>query len=125
MDRSVPTFRSLPLWPLPLLAALVPLLAAHLAWALSLRADLIPACNPYWDGCVSISRAARHGLGHHLFRLALLPCAAVHVLCWLDAAHWPRPDPGNPVLALHCVEPGRALSREGGCLYGERAGWGG
>src|SRR3546814_19826781 len=42
MDRSVPTFRSLTLWPLPLLAALVPLLAAHLAWALSLREDLIP-----------------------------------------------------------------------------------
>src|SRR3546814_1971991 len=90
MDRSVPTFRSLPLWPLPLLAALVPLLAAHLAWALSLRADLIPACNPYWDGCVSISRAARPGLGNHLFRLAMLPCAAVQVLCRLAAAHWLR-----------------------------------
>src|SRR3546814_3592088 len=63
----------------------------------SLRADLIPACNPYWDGCVSISRAARHGLGNHLFRLAMLPCAAVQVLCWLAAAHWLRRDTGNPV----------------------------
>jgi len=97
MDRSAPTFRSLPLWPLPLLASLVPLLATHLAWGLSLRADLIPACNPYWDGCVSISRAARHGLGNHLFRLAMLPCAAVQVLCWLAAAHWLRRDTGRPV----------------------------
>jgi hypothetical protein len=97
MDRSAPTYRSLPLWPLPLLAALLPLLAAHLAWWLSLRAELIPACNPYWDGCTSISRAARHGLGNPLFRLAMLPCATLQVLCWLAAAHWLRRATGNPV----------------------------
>src|SRR3546814_20769412 len=96
MARSVPTVRSLPLWPRRWLAALVPLLAAHLAWALSLRADLIPASNSYWDGCVSISRAARHGLGNHLFRLEMRPCAAVQVLFWLAAAHLLRRDTGNP-----------------------------
>ena len=54
MARSI-----LPLWVFPLAIALVMLLAAHLAWWLSLRAGYIEACNPYWEGCTSISRAAR------------------------------------------------------------------
>ncbi|HVI58517.1 MAG TPA: hypothetical protein VM619_06525 [Luteimonas sp.] len=97
MERPAPTSRTLPLWPLPLLAALLPLLAAHLAWWLSVRAGLVPACNPYWDGCVSISRAARHGPGNPLFRLAMLPCATIQVLCWLAAAQWLRRDTGRPL----------------------------
>lgn len=85
-----PARSTVPLWPLPLLAALMPLLAAHLAWWLSVHDGLIPACNPYWDGCVSISRAARHGLGNHVFKLLMLPCAVVQVCCWLSATLWLR-----------------------------------
>ncbi|MDR7134786.1 hypothetical protein J2X06_001995 [Lysobacter niastensis] len=83
---------SLPLWPLPLLAAVLPLLVAHLAWWLSVRDGLAPACNPYLDGCVSISRAARHGLGNDLFRMAMLPCAVLQALCWVAATAWLRRD---------------------------------
>ena len=90
MDAGVPPRSTLPLWPLPLLAALMPFVVGHLAWWLSVREGLIPSCNLYWDGCVSISRAARHGLGNHLFRLVMLPCAAVQVSCWLAAALWLR-----------------------------------
>jgi hypothetical protein len=89
-----------PLWPLPLLCALLPLAVVHLAWWLSVRDGWIPACNPYWDGCVSISRAARHGLGNHLFRLAMLPCATLQALCWQAAAHWLRRETGRPLRAL-------------------------
>lgn len=81
---------SVPLWPLPLLAAVMPFGVAHLAWWLSVNGGLIPSCNLYWDGCVSISRAARFGLGNHLFRLVMLPCATVQVLCWLGATLWLR-----------------------------------
>lgn len=81
---------TVPLWPLPLLAALMPLLVGHVAWWLSVREGYIPACNLYWDGCVSISRAARFGLSNHLFRLVMLPCAAIQVLCWLGATVWLR-----------------------------------
>lgn len=79
-----------PLWPLPLLAALLPFVVGHVAWWWSLRDGLVPACNLYWDGCVSISRAARYGTGNHLFRLVMLPCAAVQALCWLAATLWLR-----------------------------------
>lgn len=85
-----PHARGMPLWPLPLLCAALPFVAAHLAWWLSLADGLIPACNPYLDGCVSISRAARHGLGTHVFRMAMLPAATLQVLCWLAAGAWLR-----------------------------------
>lgn len=79
-----------PLWPLPLAIALLLLIAAHLAWLLSVQAGYVPFCNPYWDGCTSISRAARHGLGNHLFRLMMVPCAVLQGLHWWSARHWLR-----------------------------------
>lgn len=90
MIPGVPLRTTFPLWPLPLLAALLPFLVTHLAWWLSVRDGLIVSCNPYWDGCASISRAARHGLGNHLFRMVMLPCATIQALCWLAATLWLR-----------------------------------
>jgi hypothetical protein len=78
----------LPLWPVPLLVALIPLTAAHLAYAVSIEAGHVPACIPYLDGCTSISRAARHGLGNHLFRLLMLPSALLLTLHWLSVRAW-------------------------------------
>jgi hypothetical protein len=82
------TTPNLPLWPLALLAGALPLVAALGAWALSTAQGLIPACNPFIDGCVSVSRAARHELPNHLFRALMLPAAALQALCWLLAARW-------------------------------------
>lgn len=79
---------TLALWPLALLAGLMPLVAALAAWALSTAQELIPPCNPFIDGCVSVSRAARHGLANHLFRALMLPAAALQGLAWLIAARW-------------------------------------
>jgi hypothetical protein len=78
----------LPLWPLALLAGLLPLVATLAAWALSVRLELVPACNPFWDGCTSISRAARHELPNHLFRALMLPAATLQGLVWLLAVQW-------------------------------------
>ncbi|MEI2796852.1 hypothetical protein V8246_14460 [Pseudoxanthomonas sp. F11] len=80
----------LPLWPLPLLIGLLFVVAAHAAYLLSIQAGHVPACMPYVEGCVSISRAARHGLGNHLFRLLVIPCAVLHALVWWLARHWLR-----------------------------------
>lgn len=77
-----------PLWPLPLLCVLLPVAAAHLGWWASTVHGLIPGCNPYLDGCVSISRASRHGLGNLLFRMLMLPAATLQGLCWIAAAAW-------------------------------------
>ncbi|MBD9481004.1 hypothetical protein [Pseudoxanthomonas sp. PXM02] len=88
----------IPLWPLPLLLTLLFLVAAHAAYLLSIQGGHVPACIPYVDGCVSISRAARHGWGNHLFQLLVLPCAVLHALVWWLARHWLRG--GRVMLAL-------------------------
>ena len=90
----------IPLWPLPLLIALLFLFAAHVAYLLSIQAGHVPACVPYLEGCVSISRAARHGVGNHLFRLLVMPCAVLHALLWLLAHRWLRGGRGMVVLGV-------------------------
>lgn len=77
-----------PLWPLPLAIAMLFAVAAHVALWLSIRDGWIDACAPYLEGCTSISRAARHGLGNHVFRLMVLPCAALVGLHWWLSARW-------------------------------------
>lgn len=91
---------SLPMWPLPLLAGLLPLVVTHVAWWLSVRDGLVPACNAYVEGCLSISRAARHGLGNDLFRMLMLPSATLQALCWVVAAVWLRRERGRAVPML-------------------------
>jgi hypothetical protein len=76
----------LPLWPLALAAGLVPAAAALIALALALHEGLVPACNPFVEGCVSISRAARHGVANHVFRALVLPAAVLQALAWLVQA---------------------------------------
>ncbi len=73
-------------WIWPLLITLVFLFAVHAAYALSVRGGYVPACVPYWEGCTSISRAARHGSGNLLFRALVIPCAALHAWVWWKAA---------------------------------------
>jgi len=76
------------LWPLPLVGGLLPAIAAMAALCLSIAFDLIPPCNPFLDGCVSISRAARHDLPNHLFRALVLPAAVLQALTWMLCAAW-------------------------------------
>lgn len=80
----------IPIWPLPLAVAGVLVVAAHLALALSIADGQVPACVPYVEGCTSISRAARHGLANHLFRLLVLPCAVLVAVHWWLAGRWLR-----------------------------------
>lgn len=79
---------AIPLWALPLAAGLLPALAGMTALWLSVELGLIPACNPFVDGCVSISRAGRHDLPNHIFRALVLPAAVLQGLTWLLCAAW-------------------------------------
>jgi hypothetical protein len=87
---------TLPLWPLPLVAGLLPALGAMVALQVSIHDQLIPACNPLIEGCVSVSRAGRHGLANILFRATLLPAAALQALTWLLCARWLATRPSAP-----------------------------
>ncbi len=79
-----------PLWILPFAAAVLPLAATLIAALLSMQLGLGPSCNPLIEGCVSISRAARHGLPNIQFRGLMLPAAVVQMLCWLLCPAWLR-----------------------------------
>lgn len=82
---------------LALLTALVPVAAVHAALLISLAAGDVPSCNPYLDGCISISRAARHGLANVVFKAVMIPYAVVLAAYWLSATRWLRrldPRPG-------------------------------
>lgn len=86
--RSKPSITSSVLWLLPLSITLIFLFAVHLAYALSIRDGWVPACVPYLEGCVSISRAARHGVGNLWFRWLVIPCAGLHALVWWISSRW-------------------------------------
>lgn len=73
---------------LPLVACLAPLIGIHLAFVLGVDAGVLPACNPYVDGCASISATGRHPPGSLLFRAVMLPQSVVLVLTWYFAALW-------------------------------------
>ena len=84
------------LWPLPLVGGLVPALAALAALGLSVALELIPPCNPLLDGCISISRAARHDLPNHVFRALVLPSAVVQAATWILCTAWLRGAGADP-----------------------------
>ena len=92
-----------PAWPLPLLAGLLPLVATLVAYTLAVRLGLVEACNPFVDGCISISRAARRELPNHTFRALVLPAAALQALCWLLCGAWLRTLGAAPTRKLRAL----------------------
>lgn len=77
-------------WILPLVAGVLPPLASLAAFGISVSQELIPACNPFVDGCVSVSRAARHGTANPVFRAIVIPAAALQGLTWWLCVPWLR-----------------------------------
>jgi hypothetical protein len=71
-----------------ILLALWPILIVHAAFAISVVEGYVPLCNPYWDGCTSISRAGRHGWANHLFRGTLLPYTVLLAFYWWLNQRW-------------------------------------
>jgi len=99
----------IPLPRLAWLAAAVPFLAVHLAYALSVHAGHVPLCIPYLDGCTSISRAARHGAANVVFKLlmaidiALLACYWQRLAQALRALRSDAPKRVSAVLVLGLI----------------------
>jgi hypothetical protein len=91
---------------IPALAGALPVAAVFVAYALNrfTGTDLEPRfiCNPYVDGCVSISRAVRSGPGLHLFRAVMLPCAMLLFISWAMVRDW--------LLCLDACRPRRAAA---------------
>jgi len=72
------------------LAAILPLAAANVAYLISASQELVPWCIPYFEGCTSVSRAARAGAANTVFRSLMLPYSVVLALFWWLTALWLR-----------------------------------
>lgn len=75
---------------LPLIAAVLPVFAMFAALLIGVSAETLPACFPPLDGCLSISATGRKPPGSFLFRLIMLPQAAILAVLWLLTLSWLR-----------------------------------
>lgn len=70
------------------IVCLVPIIAAHAAYFIGLWQGVANECVPYFEGCTSISRAARNGDAIFLFRGLMMPTAAFLVVFWYLQCVW-------------------------------------
>ena len=80
--------KRLPDWVPPLFGAILAAGAVHGAWLLSRAAGYVPDCIPHFQGCASVSEAARHGAANVLFKSLMIPNALVQAWIWIVAARW-------------------------------------
>ena len=73
---------------LPLVTGLAPLIGVNVAYWIGVQYDNLPTCNPYIDGCTSISSTGRYAPGDRLFRAVMLPQAVWLTLTWHFSAAW-------------------------------------
>ena len=73
---------------LALIITLLPLLVANAVYLLSAYQGYVAWCNPYLDGCTTISQAARSGDSIYLFRATMIAYAVLLIWFWVYAAHW-------------------------------------
>ena len=73
---------------LALIVTLLPLFAVNAAYIISVNAELVPRCIPYFEGCTSISRAARQGDAIFLFRASMIVHAVLLMWYWRFAQCW-------------------------------------
>ncbi len=75
---------------LPLITAIAPILAIHVSYLIAIRADILPACIPYLEGCTSISATGRYPPASFLFKSVMMPEAILMAAYWLFSVAWLR-----------------------------------
>lgn len=87
MKRSEPEAPYSLAW-LALAVCLLPLVVVHIAYLASVIGGYVPLCNPYVDGCASISASGRHGFSYLFFKLGMIPAAILLALFWIACRQW-------------------------------------
>ena len=65
-----------------LLVSIIPFIAIHLSFILSVQNEYLALCNPYIDGCYSISRVARQPSSIVIFKILMLVSAFFLFFLW-------------------------------------------
>lgn len=82
-------FSAPPSW-LPLVLATAPIVVVHVCYLLSAHYGYVDKCNPYIEGCTSISAAGRHGPSYFLFKAGMIPVALLAIVFWVYSSRWLR-----------------------------------
>lgn len=70
------------------LAGLLPLVGANVAYWLSAQTGAVPDCVPFFDGCTSVSATGRQPPGSLVYRATMLPAAVFMLAYWYLAGCW-------------------------------------
>lgn len=75
---------------LPLLTGLVPIVAVFTSYWIAVSTGNVPSCNPFIDGCTSVSATGRYPPAGYLFKGAMLPQSVLLSCYWLFNVAWLR-----------------------------------
>ena len=82
--------RAMILRALPLAAGLLPIFAVFTSYWIAINTAGLPSCNPFLDGCTSVSATGRHPPASFLFKGVMLPQSILLVAYWLLNVAWLR-----------------------------------
>ena len=73
---------------LAILITILPLVATNAVYLLSAYEGNVPWCNPYFDGCTTISQAARSGNSIYVYRATMITYAVLMIWFWIYTKQW-------------------------------------
>lgn len=75
---------------LPLVTGLVPIVAVFISYWIAASTGNVPSCNPFIEGCTSVSATGRYPPASYLFKGAMLPQSIILSCYWLFNVAWLR-----------------------------------
>jgi hypothetical protein len=73
---------------LAIIITVLPLIATNAVYLLSAYETNVPWCNPYFDGCTTISKAARSGNSIYIYRAAMFIYSVLLIMFWVSTRQW-------------------------------------
>lgn len=75
---------------LPIVVGLLPIVTVFTCYSIAIDTAGLPVCNPFLDGCTSVSATGRHPPASYLFRAAMLPQSILLSAYWVFNVAWLR-----------------------------------
>ena len=73
---------------LAIIITALPLIVTHAVYLLSAYEGNVPWCNPYFDGCTTISQAARSGSSIYIYRATMITYGVLLIWFWVYTRQW-------------------------------------
>lgn len=73
---------------LAIIITILPLIATNAVYLLSAYEGNVPWCNPYIEGCTTISKAARSGNSIYIYRATMIAYSVLLIWFWIYTRQW-------------------------------------